>query len=127
MTIVVDLLREAKSKARIAIVADQVSSTAPFPFDFYQAMKDGGWPMQESGVSIAVVTYKGGGKHFQGAIIREKGEPPGSGDSVRVSDSEPAFYVGKALESLNVPTILERRVDEPEGQITVIFEGGFPD
>ena len=46
---------------------------------------------------------------------------------IYIDASDPASYIGNALQALKIPRILERKKDQPEGVISIIFEGGFPD
>lgn len=67
------------------------------------------------------------GKRFQGAVIFVKGDPLLPDVTLWVGEPEPLAYIGETLKFLNVPMILMREPTQPEGRITVQFEGGFPD
>ena len=60
---------------------------------------------------------------FKGAIIRSNGSDQ---DDV-VKDDDPVFYVGKVLEQLRVPCVVDRSPGKVKGLIAIQFEGGFPD
>ena len=68
MTALISFFSGVPKKAKIEIWADQVSGVAPFPNDFYKALKDGGWPMAEAGVH-PYMRLSTAGRVFQGAIL----------------------------------------------------------
>lgn len=124
-TSLVGMLSQARSLAegvQIEISADQYSSPSPFPAEFYDVLKKAQWSMKEGEVEPFIQSHPSQ-KGLKGAIIRVRG----SHDNNFVSDTDPVFYVGKALEKLKVPFVLDRSPGKPQGIITVQFEGGFPD
>lgn len=114
----------APIKARVIVSADQFSGNTPFPDKFYDALKDGGWPMLEAGVN-RVMGFGPPGKKFQGAVLMVRGEPLKS--TIYTDVSDPLTYIGNALVTFKIQRILRRVPDYPEGQIMIDFEGGFPD
>ncbi len=117
---------DAISKSKIQISADQFSGAAPLPDDFYDALKGGQWPMLDAGVT-QVIGFSAPGKKFQGAVVTINGEPLSEGQMIYVDASDPVSYIGNALQALKIPLILKRKKDQPEGVISITFEGGFPD
>jgi hypothetical protein len=115
----------AKSKAKIKISADQFSGAVPLPDDFYDALKGGGWTMVDAGV-IQVMAFSAPGKRFQGAVVTINGEPLPEGQLPSIDTSDPLFYIGNALEALKIPHGLNRNKTQPEGVISISFQGGFP-
>lgn len=122
---IVHFFSDAKVKCKISIHADQYSGAVPLPDDFYQALKDGGWVMEEPGVSRYMGLHTPG-KLFQGAIITVNGDPLSPGQTFYVNNTEPLFYVGTILRGLKIPLILMRNQKQPADMISVDFEGGFP-
>jgi hypothetical protein len=117
---------DAKSKSKVQISADQFSGAAPLPDDFCDALKGGQWTMVDAGVNHMTV-FSAPGKKFQGAVVTINGEPLPDGQMTYVDASDPIFYIGNALEALKIPRILKRNKNQPEGVISITFEGGFPD
>jgi hypothetical protein len=118
-------LRAAATKARVKISADQYSGAVPLPDDFYDALKGGGWAMEDNGTAHMMV-FSEAGRIFQGAVVSEYGDPIPAGQRVFVDASDPVFYIGQVLESLKIPHTLTRSKTQPEGLITISFSGGFP-
>jgi hypothetical protein len=117
-------MRNAKAKATIDVVADQYSGATQYPDDFYEVLKDGGWPSEMPGVNRYTGFFPPG-KRFQGVVITIRGEPLAAGETFLASDADPLFYIGKVIEALGLQRKLIRIKDRPEGVITVDFEGGF--
>lgn len=113
-------------KARIEVWADQFSGATPFPDKFYQALKDGGWAMEEPGVH-SFMAFSAPGKRFQGVEILVSGEPLKANESIDIRPPDPLFYIGTALKEFKIQMALDRRKDQREGIIRVTFMGGFPD
>jgi hypothetical protein len=117
---------QAKSKAKVQIAADQYTGEAPFPDDFYDALKGGGWEMVDAGVRRDVVMFSAG-RQFQGAIITVNGDPIPEGQTIQANESDPLLYIGNALKAFKIPVSLIRDKKQPEGIISVQFVGGFPE
>jgi hypothetical protein len=115
----------AVTKAKVQISADQVSGTVPFPDDFYDSLKGGGWNMVDAGVSHTLAVY-GPGRTFQGAVLTIKGEPLAPNETVRFAASDPIVYIAHALDAFMVPRTLRRNPTEEDGLIVISFQGGFP-
>jgi len=126
MTLLKKHFLDAKSKSKIQVSADQFSEAVPLPDDFYDALKGGQWTMVDAGVNH-VIGFSAPGKKFQGAVVTINGDPLPDGQMTYVDASDPIFYIGNALEALKIPRILKRNRNQPEGVITIAFEGGFPD
>jgi hypothetical protein len=116
---------DAKNKSKVQISADQYSGAAPLPDDFYDALKGGGWTMVDAGV-IALMGFSPPGRKFQGAVVTVTGEPLSEGEIPHFDLFDPLYYIGNALQALNVPHVLKRDKSQPEGIISIFFEGGFP-
>ena len=116
----------AKNKAKIQITADQYSGAVPFPDDFYDALKAGGWEMVDAGVSRMEV-FSAPGRKFQGAVVTVNGEPIPEGQGITVDSTDPLAYVGTALQVFKIPHSLSRNKNQPEGTINITFYGGFPE
>jgi hypothetical protein len=125
MASVVLFFQQAKSTARVAVLADQYSGAAPFSDNFYDALKAGGWAMQDAGVSRYMV-FSAAGKRFQGAIVVVKGEPLKPDQTVSFHGSDPPLLIGRVLDAYKIPRILQRDMNQPDGLITINFTGGFP-
>jgi len=117
---------DAKSKSKVQISADQFSGAVPLPDDFYDALNGGQWTMVDAGVNHMIV-FSAPGKKFQGAVVTINGEPLPGGQMPYLNASDPIFYIGNALEALKIPHALARNKNQPEGVISITFEGGFPD
>src|SRR5205814_4930858 len=78
----------ARNKSKVKIRADQISGAAPFPDDFYRALKSAGWTMLEAGVNN-YVGISAPGQRFQGAIVTIKGEPRKPGEEISFEPSDP--------------------------------------
>jgi len=111
----------------ITISADQYSAPSPFISDFYDLISGAHWPMREAQVNQIIGFGQLGPKRFQGAVLILHGEPLKEGEQVKVDSSDPLYYIGTALQSLNVPMIVIRKTDFQENAIGIQFEGGFPD
>jgi hypothetical protein len=125
MASLVDYLSSAPQKVPIFINADQISGTVPFPDKFYDALNSAGWPMIRPGVD-RMTGFGPPGKPFRGAVVAVKGEPLKPGETVNTGPSDPLTYIGKALDRFKIPIILKREPNQTEGQIAIVFEGGFP-
>jgi hypothetical protein len=125
MTAIVTFLSSAPAKTRVAVATDQVSGNASVPGKFYDALKAAGWPMVGEGVT-PMIAFGPPGKGFQGAVITIKGEPLKPNETISVSANDPTAYIGKVLDALKIPRILLRVPDQPDDQISITFEGGFP-
>jgi hypothetical protein len=125
MANVVRYLQQAKSAVTIGITADQYSGAASFPDDFYDALKSAGWMMHDAGVN-RVMSFGPPGKPFQGVIITEKGEPLKAGEGASFLPAAPESFIAALLDAYKIPRSLRRIPNEPENQITVEFQGGFP-
>jgi hypothetical protein len=125
MSALTSYFSNAKNKAKVNVAADQISGAAPFPGDFYDALKAGGWIMLEQGVN-QYIGFAAPGKRFQGAIVTVRGEPLGPNETVSFEGSDPITYIGAALEAFKIPRSLKRDKSQEEGVITVDFQGGFP-
>jgi hypothetical protein len=119
-------LSGAKSKARIKMAIDQNNNARAFVDDFYEAVKDGGWPMEDAGVN-EFIGFSSPGKKFQGVVIIVKGEPLKPNETVYLTDSDPLFYIAQMVDALKLPHILRREPNQPDDLIIVQFEGGLPD
>jgi hypothetical protein len=115
----------AATKAKVQISADQISGTVPFPDDFYDALKGGGWSMVDAGVSHPVM-LAGPGRRFQGAVLITKGDPLAPNETVRFAVSDPIVYIFRALDAFMVPRSLQRNPTQEDGLIIISFQGGFP-
>jgi hypothetical protein len=125
MASLVEYLSGAPQKAPILINADQISGKDPFPDKFYDALRNAGWPMVRPGVD-RMVGLGPPGKPFRGALVVIKGEPT-NGETINTDPSDPLTYIGMALANrCKVPILLKREPGQPEGQIAIVFEGGFP-
>lgn len=124
MANVVRFLGQAKSPVTVVVTADQYSGAAPFPDDFYDALKAAGWSMRDAGVS-RMMLFSSPGKPFQGAIMTEKGEPFKPGEGAGFVSTDPESFIAALLDAYKIPRLLERSQAQPAGQITVQFQGGF--
>jgi hypothetical protein len=59
-------------------------------------------------------------------MLTVKGEPLSPGQGVHFDISDPATYIGRALEAFKIPISLQRDPKQEDGLITINFEGGFP-
>jgi hypothetical protein len=125
MANVVHFLQQAKSAVTIGVTADQYSGAAPFPDDFYDAFRSAGWTMRDAGVN-RVMAFGPPGKPFQGVIITEKGEPLKEGEGASFLPTAPESFIATLLDAYKVPRSLRRIPNQPDNQITVEFQGGFP-
>ena len=73
-----------------------------------------------------MIAFSAPGKKFQGAIVLVKGEALKPNEGVYFDSSDPVAYIGTVLTSLKIPRVLQRVPNQPDGQITIQFEGGFP-
>jgi hypothetical protein len=112
-------------KPEVAITTDQYSGAVPFPDDFYDVLKNGGWKMKETGANHMMV-FSAPGRTFQGVVVKVYGDPIPPGQVLNLSESDPIAYIGNALEAFKIPHTLIRTRDQPEGLITISFVGGFP-
>jgi hypothetical protein len=126
MATLTQYLSGAKSKARVRIAVDQNSNAVAFAEDFYKTVKDAAWPMEDEGVS-EFIGFSAPGKKFQGIVVIVKGEPLKPNQTVYFDDSDPMSYIGRVVQALKLPRILKRDPNQPEGLITIQFEGGIPD
>jgi hypothetical protein len=118
------LFNSARIKATVEIMADQLSGVAPFPDDFYDALKVGGWTMAEPGVNHYLAAYAPG-RLFQGAEITSKGDPVEPGGMIQLVNSDPLYYIAKALQSHRVDMSFSRSQNQKDGLINIRFLGGF--
>jgi hypothetical protein len=125
MSALISYFSNAKNKAKVKVSADQISGAAPFPGDFYSALKAGGWTMLEEGVN-QYIGFAAPGKRFQGAVVTVRGEPLGPNETVYFEAFDSTAYVGAALEAFKIPRTLKRDKNQEEGVITIDFQGGFP-
>ena len=121
-----NFLSHADVKATVEVIADQYSSSEPFPEKFFQALESAGWKLASGGVDNEMM-FGPPGPQYHGARILTYGDPIPPGEGVYIDRSSPTLYIGQALRSFGIQTVVERSRAQPEGKVVVIFQGGFPD
>ena len=110
----------AKAKCKVLITADQHNSATPLPQNFLDALISGNWTA--TGVTpytnLSAAKYGSGG-----AMVMIRGEPEGIDNNAHFEDSEPIFYVLKALETEHVPYVVYHSRLLTEDTIKVDFVG----
>ena len=117
---ITQFLSRAKLKTRIQIKVAQNSNAEPLASDFYKALKDAGWTMDDEAVSEDLVSGVPDNS-FRGVLITCKGEPAPQ-NKTRVSEDEPLFNVVAALGVLGVPFLLKRDPQFDPNLITLQFQ-----
>lgn len=123
-TSITKFLAGATRTTRIKIAVDQSSNARDFANDFYEVVKNAGWPMEDPGVQ-EFLGFSAPGKRFGGAVVIIRGSPLKPNETIYFDENEPMSYIGKVLEALKVPRILRREQDFSEGLIQVQFEGNL--
>ena len=114
------LFLNAKAKCRVLITADQHNAATPLPQDFLDVLVAGKWPVSgvDAYTDLSAATYGSGG-----AMVMIRSDHSNEDQDRRFDDSEPIFYILKALQTENIRYVIYRSPLFTENTIKVDFRG----